>query len=276
MAADDEFIRRLIDFGLSGKEAQLYLYLLKYGPKTPSPLAKSLKTYREDVHRTLTSLIDKGMVRPSLETPTVYTAVDLETALESALKRHESELREMAVRKLELQELAQQQAFRPSDEVPTFKIIRNVKELVTVAIPLLDSMKEEWFAAAPGLAIVVASLFGITDALAAFIQRGGKVKNLVDISYPIIDHIQELLSIGSEVRHIDQHGVMFTVSDRKYSLTAIRIAESASLSAPLSALYTDDPIYAKYLKATFEMLWQRAVPAEERIEQLLNQGPPRI
>jgi len=58
------FITRLTGFGLSEKEAHLYLHLLKYGPKTPSPLAKSLKTYREDVHRTLTSLIEKGMVPP--------------------------------------------------------------------------------------------------------------------------------------------------------------------------------------------------------------------
>ncbi|MFZ0926303.1 MAG: helix-turn-helix domain-containing protein [Halobacteriota archaeon] len=74
----------MIDFGLSEKEAQLYLHLLKYGPKTPSPLAKSLKTYREDARRTLISLIEKVMVRPSLDSPTIYTAVDLDAALDSA------------------------------------------------------------------------------------------------------------------------------------------------------------------------------------------------
>ena len=36
MAAEDTFIRRLIKLGLSKKEAQLYLQLLVYGPKTPS------------------------------------------------------------------------------------------------------------------------------------------------------------------------------------------------------------------------------------------------
>ena len=91
MADDSEFITRLIGFGLSEKEAHLYFHLLKYGPKFASPLAKSLKTYREDVYRMLTSLIDKGMVRASLETPTVYTAVDLDIALDTALKRHESD-----------------------------------------------------------------------------------------------------------------------------------------------------------------------------------------
>ncbi|MDD1725588.1 MAG: hypothetical protein LUQ34_01725 [Euryarchaeota archaeon] len=46
MKTDYDFILRLIGFGLSEKEALLYLHLLKYGPKTPSPLAKSLHTYR--------------------------------------------------------------------------------------------------------------------------------------------------------------------------------------------------------------------------------------
>jgi len=275
MPTDDEFTRRLIEFGLSEKEAQVYLHLLKYGPKTPSPIAKTLQTYREDVHRTLTSLIEKGMVRPSLNAPTLYAAVDLDTALEAALNKHESELREMEARKRELQELAKQQQFRSSDEVTTFKIIKSTKELVAIAVPLIDSMKEEWLVAVPGLATVVASLFGINDAAAAFIQRGGKVKTIVDISYPIIDNVKELLSIGEEVRHIDQHGVMFVVFDRKHSITAISIAESASLNAPQTALWTDDPAYAEYLSSTFEMLWAQAVPAEERIRELLEQGSPQ-
>ncbi len=276
MTADDEFTRRLIGFGLSEKEAQLYLHLLKYGPKAPSPLAKSLKTYREDVHRTLNSLIEKGMVRPSLDTPTVYAAVDLEAALEAALKKRESELREMEVRKRELQELSQQQRFRPSDEASTFKIIKSVKELVAATIPLLDSMQEEWLVVVPGLATVVASLFGVNDAAAALIQRGGNVRTLVDISYPIIDNVQELLNIGEEVRHTDQRGVMFVVFDRKYSMTNINPPGSASLNAPMAALWTDDPVYALYLASTFEILWERSVPAEERIQELLDEGPPEV
>jgi len=189
------------------------------------------------MHRTLTELIEKGMVRPSLDSPTTYAAVDLDTALDAALKTQESELREMETRKRELQELSKQQQFRPSDEVSTFKIIKSIKEqqqsrssdevatfkiiksikeLVAAALPLLDSMKEKWLAAAPGLATVVASLFGIHDAVAEFIQRGGKVRTVVDISYPIIDNVRELLQMGAEVRHIDQHGAMFVAFYRKH------------------------------------------------------------
>jgi sugar-specific transcriptional regulator TrmB len=275
MATDNEFIQRLIEFGLTDKEAQLYLNLLKHGPRGPSRLAKALITYRKDVHRTLISLIDRGMVRPSLDSPTIYAAVDLDAALDAALKKHESEMREMELRKQALQELSKRQQFRPSDEVTAFKIIKSNKELVTAAIPMIDSLKDEWLLEVPGLATVVASSFGINQAASAFIQRGGKVKVIVDISYPIIDNVRELLNIGEEVRHIDRHGVLFVVFDRKQSITAIEPADSASLTAPMVGLWTNSIMYAEYLATTFEMVWKESIPAEKRIQQLLQQGPPQ-
>src|SRR5665811_2126208 len=183
MITDDEFTSRLIGFGLSEKEAKLYLYLLKYGPKTPSPLAKSLKTYREDVHRTLTGLIEMGMVRPSLDSPTVYAPVDLETALESAVKKRESELREMEARKLELQELSKQQRFRPSEEVSTFKIIKSVKELVDVTITLVSSAKKGWINVVPAEMLLITELFGINEEVKKVIERGRYIKCISDIGY---------------------------------------------------------------------------------------------
>ncbi|MGZ7171896.1 MAG: TrmB family transcriptional regulator [Halobacteriota archaeon] len=276
MTTDDQFTRRLIGFGLSEKEAQLYLHLLKYGPKTPSPLAKSLRTYREDVHRTLTSLIEKGLVRPSLDSPTLYAAVDLDMALDAVVKKHESELREMEARKRELQELSQRQRFRPSEEVATFKILKTIKELLAVSIPVIDEMQNEWLIVTPAYLSVVASRFGVNDAAAEFIKRGGKVRCIIDISHQYIEPVQEMIAIGEEVRHVDQHGLTFTVYDRKISISTInREIQSPSLDGPVCALWTNDPTYAEYLASTFEILWAQAIPAEERIQELLKQGPPQ-
>jgi len=278
MTEDDEFISRLIQFGLSEKEAQLYLHLLRYGPNTPSRLARSLKTYREDVHRTFNSLIDKGMVRPSLDAPTVYTAVDLETALEAALKRHESEMREMERRKRELEELARQQRFRPSDEVSTFKILKSVKEVLTVSLSAVAAAEKEWVAVIPPIATVVSSLFVIEDDK-KFIGRGGRIRFITDITYPYIESIREHLDVGMEVRHFDKYsGLLFFVFDEKICLNVINIADvkRVSLNIPLSVLWTDDPAYAQYLISTFEMVWQQSIPAEQRIQELLKQGPPQV
>jgi sugar-specific transcriptional regulator TrmB len=278
MADDSEFISRLISFGLNEKEAQLYFHLLKYGPKPPSLLAKSLKTYREDVYRTLTSLIDKGMVNPSLETPTVYAAVDLEIALDAALKKHESELREMEMKKQELQELSRQQRFRPSDEFATYKILKSVKEVMAASISLVSSMEEEFLVCVNEVAAVVASLYGINETAKELIDRGGKVRIITDISYPLIELAQQLLDIGEDVRHYDKYqGIMFLVFDRKSSISAINAdVKRMSLDEPVSALWSDDSTYANYLVSTFDLLWEQAIPAVQRIEELLEEGPSRV
>ncbi|MGB8311607.1 MAG: helix-turn-helix domain-containing protein [Halobacteriota archaeon] len=278
MAEDSEFITRLIGFGLSEKEAQLYLHVLKYGPRPPSLLAKSLKTYREDVYRTLTSLIDKGMVNPSLETPTVYAAVDLEVALDTALKKHESELREMGMRKQELLEISKQQSFRPSDEFATFRILKSIKDVMAVSTTLLSSIEHEFLVCVNEVAAAVASLYGINETAKELIDRGGKVRVTTDISYSMIELVRQLLEIGEEVRHYDRYsGIMFIVFDRKRSISAINAnVKRMSLDEPLSALWSDDPTYANYLVSTFELLWEQSIPAAQRIEELLEQGPPRI
>ena len=278
MTEDDEFIRRLTQFGLSEKEAQLYLHLLRYGPKTPSPLAKSLKTYREDVHRTLTSLIDKGMVRPSLDTPTVYTAVDLETALGAALKRHESEIREMEARKQELQELSKQQRFLAAGEIASYKILKSMKEVVTVTLSALAAAEKEWFAVVPPILTVFSSLFFVEDDK-KFIDRGGRIRFITDVTYPFIELIREHLDAGMEVRHFDKYsGLLFCVFDGKIGMSAINAADlkSVSLSQLVSVLWSDDRTYARYLVSTFELLWQQSIPAEQRIQEMLEQGPPQV
>ena len=276
MVDDSEFITRLIGFGLSEKEAQIYFHLLKYGPKSPSLLAKSLKTYREDVYRMLTGLIDKGMVNPSLDSPTVYVAVDLDIALETAFKKHETGLREMERRKEELQELTKRQSFRPSDEFSSFKILKSMKEVMTTTLSNVTSTEKEWVAVVPAILTVFSSLYVLEDDK-KFIDRGGKIRFITDITYPYVELVQQHLDIDIEVHHFDKYaGILFCVFDRKISMSAINAdLKRVSLNEPVSVLWTDDPTYAEYLIGTFELMWEQAIPAGQRIEELLKEGPPR-
>jgi hypothetical protein len=40
-------------------------------------------------------------------------------------------------------------------------------------------------------------------------------------------------------------------------------------------LWTDDPTYAEYLTGTFEVLWEKSIPAAEQIQKLSARGPPK-
>ena len=282
MADDSEFLSRLISFGLSEKEAQLYLHLLKYGPKPPSMLAKSLKTYREDVYRTVTSLIDNGLVNPSLSSPTVYTAVELPIALDAALKKHEIEFREMEKRVQELRELSKQQQFRPSDESTTFTVIKNNKDARAFMFDILPSMEKEILWIGPELAPIAFSMYGSGEAIAAqVIPRGGRARGITDITCRSIKAVQQHLDWGHDVRHIDKYsGLNYAVYDRKYAVSPIYLdmellVKRLSPDVPGRFLVTNDPTYIEYLISTFELFWNQAVPAAQRIEELLEVKPLR-
>ena len=178
-------------------------------------------------------------------------------------------------RKQELQELAQRQRFRPSDELATYKIIKSLRDGVDFSISSLTSAEKELLWVVPGSVLVVASLFGIYEAAKKLIERGGHVRGICDISHPIIEVAQECLDIGVDVRHLSQYrGITFGVYDRKYCVSSINVDfRRISLDERLSVLYTDDPTYASYLVSTFEILWEQAVPAAQRIEELLKEGP---
>jgi len=177
----------------------------------------------------------------------------------------------------ELKELSKQQQFRPSDEFSTFKILKCVEDAVTMAITTLNSTEKEWVAVIPPILTVVSSFYVVEDDK-KFIDRGGTIRFITDITYPYVESIQQHLDMGMEVRHFDKYtGIMFLLFDKKISMTAINTdLKRVSLNEPVTALWTDDAIYAEYLTYTFELLWKQSIPAAQRIEELLKEGPQHI
>jgi len=78
-------------FGLTGKEAEVYIFLAKQGVQKISQISKSLKKNKGLVYRILKSLQQKGLVEITLESPTRYTAVPFEKVIDSFIKLRRQE-----------------------------------------------------------------------------------------------------------------------------------------------------------------------------------------
>jgi hypothetical protein len=157
-------------------------------------------------------------------------------------------------------------------------IITRVPDALAVCSNIIESANNEVVYISPPSLLVLGSQFSIDEKTKLFIQRGGHVRGIADFSYQYIVEMRKGLDIGVDVRHVSQYqGIFMLVVDRRESISSMSIdAESLSIDTPIVALWNDDPTYAKYLMSTFEMAWEQAVPAAQRIEELLKEGPPNI
>ncbi len=105
-------------------------------------------------------------------------------------------------------------------------------------------------------------------------QNGGTLRGITTVSPTNVEETRMRLSMGEDLRHSDPHYEFFMiVGDRQQSLSAINIGvQEYALDTPITAFWSEDPTYAEYLLTSFEDAWARAVPAEKRLQELLEQG----
>ncbi len=280
LALDNEqaLTKLLSEFGLGEKEAQLYVHLLKYGPKRAGDLARSLKTYREDAYRRCARLIDAGMIVKSVRDSSRYAPVDLDEALDAALMFRQHELRRLQRVKNELVGETNGALSRGADNAHAFKMLKIVGELVAAISQLINSAETSVvFVAHPQFNLI--TMGGLLDHLKCAVGRDVHVRGVLEISLQNLSAGREYLEGGIELRHINPYrGMTLLVADGKRSISLIHATLKAALSLDenVAALWSDSVAQAEFLVSAFEMAWEQASCAKERIDELLKQGHPSL
>jgi len=79
---DELVLKTLIAVGLKQGDAIVYLYLLRTGPKKVRDITQTLGVNRRVVYRSVKSLRQRGVVKASLDHPTIFSALPLDSVLE--------------------------------------------------------------------------------------------------------------------------------------------------------------------------------------------------
>jgi sugar-specific transcriptional regulator TrmB len=277
LAIDDDraLIQLLTAFGLNEKEAQLYVHLLRYGPKRAGELARSMKTYREDVYRRCARLIDIGVATKTSEDSSRYIPVELDGALNNVLRAHKHELRFLQRVKQKVVEDASITLWRRENAHSSFKLVKTVGELVTTISQLINSAEASIILIAhPRFNLI--SMGGFQNQLRCAVARGVSVRGVLDI-YPMNALVaREYPSCGVKLRHKDHYcGMTMVIADCKRSISLIYADQKTALSLDenVAALWSDSTAQAEFLTSAFEMTWTKAINAEDYINQQLQQNP---
>jgi len=274
MHSMDKLLKRLMEFGLNEREARLYVCLLKHGASTVARLTKNLGTYRVDVHRTLQSLIDKGLVEGLLDTPLMYVAVPVREAVNSALEAHKNEYRKMQQMTRELIQVVEHMHFEPTTEVSKFRLVRSVTRAQTITSQMVKAAQNEvLFITTPHNANTTV-LYGSLSNCRNATKRGVSVRCITNISERNLDAVLDARNY-LKIRHYSGYkGLCFLEVDMRESFTELENDALRSENDQHTVwLWSDNTDFAERLKATFEILWAQSVSIEERMHEILEEAP---
>jgi two-component system sensor histidine kinase VicK len=102
-------------------------------------------------------------------------------------------------------------------------------------------------------------------------NRGIKTRFITEITKDNLHYCKELMQVGSEVRHIDGVKGNFAVTDTEY--VSYAISEEVRPSSLTQLVRSTSKEFVEQQQYCFETLWNRAIPAEQRIREI-EEGIP--
>jgi sugar-specific transcriptional regulator TrmB/pimeloyl-ACP methyl ester carboxylesterase len=155
----------LLDYGLTSKEADIYIFLAKNVVLTGGEISKRTKIARSLVYRILKNLQTKGLVEPTLESPTRFVAVPFDKALDLIIKAKKQEALKVEREKQDL--LADWKTIsktEPAVEYERFVIIEGNKKIHLKMLQMLKDAKKHFSGMLTISGLAHAEQFGVFDA----------------------------------------------------------------------------------------------------------------
>ena len=217
----EEVTKQLLDFGLSDKEANIYLALLRSGKARAGEIARKLQLNRMIVYRVLTKLQERELVKATMEKPMKFIPIPLEKALELLIRETENKLDLMRDRyDAVLDEWKTVLTEPPVSDVMSFRIVQGRKQIYELLTKMFKSADSYIRLVTTKKDLVRFQYVDLDDALKRAAKRGVKVQVVVqyeDDKVDILTHYAGFASI--KVVPISKATRLFIADDREMIIT---------------------------------------------------------
>ena len=271
--------------GLSKREIQVYMFLAKSGVQSTSFVAKKLKMERVQAYRTFKKLQEKGFIEATLERPTRFTIVPFETLLETFINAKVSEIASLNEQKEKLMSTWRAISAPESEcQVAKFSVITGKKKIHSKMHSMIEESRKEVVILTTSLGLIQEDIAGLFDAIIYPAQKQNvKFRIITDISednLKITERISKNFSVANanvRIRHLSIDASIFPrflIKDNEESILYAPVGKKTSvLKLEDEGLWINDRMFISILKAFFVQMWQTAVDAVRRIDELKSGIP---
>ena len=155
--------------------------------------------------------------------------------------------------------------------------IYGVERTVSVSLKILAQAKQSHDSCGDfTLPSVILTTEPIRNAYLTILKRGIKTRFITEITENNIAYCKELMNIVYELRHLEGIKVNFSVSESDYAAQAIRQQQEQGRRAISQLIHSNARVMIEQQQYFFETLWNKAIPAEQRIREIEEGVKPEV
>jgi len=275
----------LKNFGLSEKEAEIYILLAKHGVLTGGEISKLTKTHRPTIYRFLKNLQRKGVVESTLESPIRFTALPFETILESNIQAKKEEVATIEKAKNDL--LNDWKSIRKTVidlSLEKFVVIEGRRRINQKILQMVKKTKDQLSAILDVSDLLLVDQFGLFDALFTQSWKSKiQFRLITQLTNQNLDHMKALLQRTPDFRIYLKVGnpnlrlttpLRMIVRDNKeiFIFTTPRL-DLTSAKKDEVCLWTNCKTLVQTFNSIFEESWKNSINIEKKIVEIKTGKP---
>ena len=255
-------------FGISDRAEAVYRVMLAHPDCGVDDLAKELGIEPDEVRSAFDELAEAALLRPSLDTPDEWRAVNPATGLEAVLARQEAELVQQRNRVEEARAAAAALMAEYTKHRPGWQYVE-VEQLVGVAAvrqrvsELVPKVRSEVLSFLPDGGQSPDNIEATTPVDRQLLERGVRLRNIyldsIRNDSRTLAYARWLIELGGEVRTVPALPMRMIVFDRERGIVPIDVEDTSA-----GAVLIQGPGLITALTALFDQIWANASPLGTR------------
>jgi len=282
--SSENILKTLKNFGLTEKEAAIYIFLAKQGAKRSGEIAKGIKTHRSEVYRMIKSLQTKGLMESTLESPTRFTVVPFEHLVESFIESKRNEAASIEKMKQDLIKDWRAISKNASEiQLEKFAVLEGRQKIYRKILEMVNKTKYQLSSITTAQALVRINQFGIIDAaLTHPLKSRVKFLLITEVTKENLATVKHILN-QVDSAGINLHGKTPELGSKPYAQMVIKDGKEAVFFTKAQAdlpqseqdqacLWTDSKSLVQAFQQLFDESWRNSSDLETRVRELVLSG----
>ena len=264
----DDLVAAVGQFGLSEREARLYLALLRKGRATARDLAETAGIDRVLGYRMLDALRIRGVVEVTAERPRRYAPVPPRALFERHLREREAGLARDAALATSLAEELPRLVRDAGDSAPRFQVLQGTPAIFAYLREMLRRAQEEVLAMVTHRSLRGSVDYGLPVELPRLLRGGGRFRLIVESDPRIGGLVRRFQRVArryplAELRQLSPQPTRLTIVDRTEAMLFL-VPEGRHGQVEELAVWTNTPAFVVGQLHYFNVLWDGAGSATLR------------